>query len=96
LGYRYIFSEEQKKLKFFSQLNFSIYQVKYKEYQIGPPYMTERKRITVENTGTLGIDYNFYKKNHLFMGLGIGSTDGFFLMFSSFIPSIYIGLEYKL
>jgi len=95
LGYRYFFNDQKKKLRFFSQFNFSIYQVKYKEYQLGPPISTERKKIIIENTGTLGADFNFYKNIHLFGGLGIGSTSGFFLMLNSFIPCSYIGLEYK-
>jgi hypothetical protein len=94
-GYRYFFFERRKKIKFFSQLNFSVYQIKYKVYQLGPYYATNRKRIVVENTGTIGLDYCIYKQFHLSGGIGFGSMGGFFLMLNSFIPCSYVGLEYK-
>jgi hypothetical protein len=82
-------------MRFFSQLNYSVYQIRYKEYQLGPPYVTNRKRIVVENTATFGIDYNIHKKFHLYGGIGFGSMDGFFLILNSVIPCSYVGLEYK-
>ncbi|NCO55961.1 MAG: hypothetical protein GW876_11275 [Bacteroidetes bacterium] len=95
LGYRYFFSEQSKKLKVFSQFNFAIFQIKYKEYQLGPPFVTEHNNLIIENTVTLGIDYNIWNNIHIFSGGGIGSFGGFFLIIDAFTPSSYIGIEYK-
>lgn len=95
LGYRYFFSEKSKKLKVFGQFNFTIFQIKYKEYQLGPPFVTEHKHLIIENSATLGVDYNIWNNIHIFTGGGIGSFDGFFLIIDAFTPSGYIGIEYK-
>lgn len=93
-GYRYFFFN-QSKLKLFGQLNYSLYHYKYKEYQLGLPFATEQKKLTIENTGTLGIDYGLNKNIHLFTGIGIGSTHGFFLILDSLFACSYIGLDFK-
>lgn len=93
LGYRYYSNELVNKIRLFGQLNFSIYQVKSIAYSLGGGYST--KRIIVENTGSLGIDYTPIKHIHIFSGVGFGSFEGFFLLLDSFAPSGYVGLEYK-
>jgi hypothetical protein len=95
-GYR-IYSEELlKNFKVFGQFNFSIFQVKFDEYQKGSPYKTERNRLIVENTSTIGIDYKLINSLNLFVGFGLGSFNGFFLLFDEFNLSNYIGVEYNL
>lgn len=94
-GYRYFWGEETKRLKAFSQLNYAIFKVKYKEYQHGPPFVTEHKYLIIENTITIGVDYKIWKNFHVFSGAGIGSFAGFFLIIDAFTPSSYIGIEYS-
>jgi len=94
-GYRFLFIDKQKKVVPFTQLNFSIYQLEYTEYQRGPPFSTDKKRLIVENTASIGVNFNFIKHFQISCGVGFGSLDGFFLLVDSFIPSGYVGLEYK-
>ncbi len=95
VGYRYYSKELVRKLRAFGQFNFSIYKVKYIAYQLGPPFSTEKKKIIVENTASIGIDFNAIKNIHVYSGIGFGSFGGFFLLIDSFTLNSYIGLEYK-
>lgn len=95
IGYRYSSREIAPRLKLFGQLNFSIFQLKLIEKQMGPPFSQEKIQIVVENTASFGVDYNFSNKLHLFSGLGFGSYDGFFLMINSFTPTFYVGIDYN-
>jgi hypothetical protein len=95
-GYRYMFNSNYKKITGFFQFNYSIFKVDYKEYQLGPPGVSDRNKLFVENTGSLGINYNINKKITMFSGLGIGSFYGFFLILENVVPNIYFGLEYRL
>jgi hypothetical protein len=56
-GYRYIINSFWEKANLFAQFNFSIYQVKSKEYQLGPPFVTVHKNTIIENTGGLGVNF---------------------------------------
>lgn len=94
-GYRYSFWKKQTKLVPFTQLNFSIYQVRYTEHQNGPPFSTEKQKLIVENTASIGVDFNPVKHIHIYSGIGFGSFAGFFLLIDSFTPNCYVGLEYK-
>ena len=94
-GYRFSFWKRQTMLVPFAQLNFSIYQVKYNEFQKAPPYSTEKKKLIIENTASIGVDFNPVKHFHVFSGVGFGSYGGFFLILDSFTPTCYIGLEYR-
>ena len=93
-GYRRKFISTLKSTQMFVQINFSIYEVSYIEFQKGPPYSTNHKRTIVENSGGLGINQRVFKQVEIYAGIGIGSTNGFFLMFDSFIPHSFIGIEY--
>ena len=95
-GYRYTFQEARKKLKLFTQINFSIFQFKLQEPLVGPPYTTNHKNLTVENSLTLGLDYKITKDIHVFLGSGMGSSKGFFLLMDGFNLSSYAGVEYEL
>lgn len=94
-GYRYSSRDLVPKLKLFGQLNFSIFQMKIFENQMGPPSTQEKISVVVENTASFGVDYNIFNKIHLFSGLGFGSYDGFFLMITSFTPTFYVGIDYN-
>jgi hypothetical protein len=95
-GYRnYFYKSPSSEIRLFGQLNFSLYKYQYARYQKGPVKSNFKEIRIVENTGSLGLEYNFHKKLAFQTGLGIGSTEGFFLILSSFIPSIYFGLEFR-
>jgi hypothetical protein len=94
-GYRFTSRKLAPKLKLFGQLNFSIFQLKIIESQLGPPSKQEKISVVVENTASFGVDYNIFNKIHLFSGLGFGSYDGFFLMITSFTPTFYVGIDYN-
>ncbi len=94
-GYRYSSRELVPRVKLYGQLNFSIFQLKLIEKQLGPPFSQEKLQIVVENTASFGVDYKVSNKIHLFSGLGFGSYDGFFLMINSFTPTFYVGIDYN-
>ena len=94
IGYRYYSSELVKNLRLFGQLNYAIFQIKYKEYQLGPPYTTYIKETKVENTISLGVDYSIIKKFHLFTGLGFGSYHAIFLVLDNLTLTSCLGMEY--
>lgn len=95
VGYRFHFWKRKSKLVPFAQLDFSIFQLKFNENQLGPPFLTERKKIVVENTASIGVDFNPVHHFYIFSGIGFGSYSGFFLLFNSFTPTCYVGLEYR-
>jgi len=94
-GYRYLFIDKRKKIVPFTQVNFSIYEVEYNEYQLGPVSPTTKKNLILENAASIGVNFNLIKHAQFFSGIGFGSFEGFFLMVDTFIPSAYVGLEYK-
>lgn len=96
LGYKYYFSKIAPNTSLYGQFNFSVYNLWSYEYQHGYPYVTKNKTLIVENTALLGLRYQLGQKVFLISGVGIGSYDGFFLMVESFIPSVAVGIEYKL
>jgi hypothetical protein len=96
LGYRYILKSEKKKVNLFLQMNFSFYQVKYKEYKTGLSKTIDHQKMIIENTGSMGINYKFNKKLEIFGGVGFGSTCGFFLLFKKFIPHSFFGVGYTI
>ena len=95
IGYRYIFNSSWKKANLFFQTNFSFYQLKFKAYQLGYPYVTDHKELIIENTAGIGFNYKLAPQFELSGGIGIGSTNGFFLMIGQFIPHSFLGIEYK-
>jgi len=94
IGYRYIIKSTWKRLNFYLSMNFSIYQIKYEEYQMGPPYMTNHEKLIIENTIGVGLNYQILKRINLFGEIGTGSTDKFFLMLQQFVPHTSIGVEF--
>ncbi len=96
VGYRYIIKSERKKTNLFLQMNFSFYQVHYKEYQAESNISENKEKMIIENTGGVGVNYRFNKKLEVFGGVGIGSTCGFFLLFKHFIPHSFVGIGYTI
>jgi len=96
IGYRYIFDSHWKKTNLFLQMDFSFYQLKYTEHQLGNPQETNNKRTIVENNLGIGVNYQLFEQIEIFGGVGFGSTNGFFLMVEQFIPHSFLGIEYKI
>lgn len=95
-GYRYYGLILKNKFQIFGQLNFSFYGLKIKEYEHGVPFVKEHYKYIIENTLTIGIDYRINKSMNVFIGVGFGSFNGFFLMLDNFAISNYFGIEYKI
>ena len=95
LGYRYYSKELVNKLRIFGQFNYSIYRIKYTEYQKGTPFSTKKQKFIIENTISFGMDFIPFKHIHIYSGIGLGSFDGFFLLFKSSNLNTYVGFEYK-
>ncbi|MBT3210027.1 MAG: hypothetical protein HN704_09930 [Bacteroidetes bacterium] len=94
-GYRYIVDSESKRMNFFMQLDFSIYEVKYKEWGGHGTGFKDTKNVIVENNGSIGLNYKISNSVELFGGIGLGSTEYFFLMLEHLIPHSFVGLHYK-
>jgi len=94
-GYRYLINSSWEYSNIFVQLDFSIYNAKYKYY--GGKYIgaVSSQELVVENCASVGINYKASNQMELFCGIGFGSTQGFFLMVDEFIFHSYFGLEYK-
>lgn len=95
LGYRYYSKDLFRNGRLFGQFNYSIFIVKYKQYQLGPPFQSDRKRMIAENTIALGMDFRIINKIHLFFDFGFGSYDPFFLVINKFTLTNNIGIEYE-
>jgi hypothetical protein len=93
-GYRYYSNFLLKNTRLFGEFNYSIFQVKVTNYQLGPPQWTHHEEFYVENTGSLGLDYTILNQLHISLGFGFGSYSGFFLIFEKFTLTSYLGIEY--
>src|SRR5690606_14919000 len=94
-NWRYSLIDHDHKLVPFAQLRFACYQVSYETYQLGTGMTTARKQFIVENTASLGLRYNPLDHLVFRVGAGFGSTDGFFLILTSFMPQAFVGVEYR-
>lgn len=95
LGYRYYFDINNKSLKLFTQFNYSFFRVKYIGYQQGDRDNVHYiNKVIPENTVSLGLEYGFNSRLHIFAGAGFGSYDRFFLMIDNFNLTNYFGIEY--
>ncbi len=92
-GYRYYSNFLLKNTRLFGEFNYSIFQVKVTNYQLGPPQWTHHEEFYVENTGSLGLDYTILNQFHISLGFGFGSYSGFFLIFEKFTLTSYLGIE---
>jgi len=93
-GYRYHSNFLLKNTRLFGEFNYSIFQVKGTNYQLGPSSGSKWEEIYVENTGSLGLDYTILNQLHLSFGFGFGSYSGFFLIFEEFTLTSYLGIEF--
>jgi hypothetical protein len=98
LGYKHLFCNSKKNpsFKMFSSLSFSIYELKYFEKSPGSNYKTPKKISIVENDIYLGLYKSFGNNFYIYSGLGFGSTQGFILMFESFMLSTNFGFGLNL
>jgi len=94
LGYRYYSKALIENLQLFGQFNFSVFRIEFDEYQNGYHFVQTRQKNIVENTATIGMNYRCMNNLSFFLGVGIGSFNGFFLMVDEFNLSNYIGLSY--
>jgi hypothetical protein len=94
-GYRYYFATKALRLKGFLQFNYLIYKGNRTDYSLGPPRETTRSFVNVENSGTIGLNYQLAPKLFLNGSFGMSSYEGFFLIIESVHPCIYLGLEYR-
>ena len=95
-GYNYrIKIKPKSRLYPFLELNFSVYKLKFTEFQNGPPFSQKRENLKLENTFYFGIDYQIMKNFNLKAGLGFGSYSGFFLLIDDFTPSSFLTIQYK-
>jgi hypothetical protein len=93
-GYRYYSGYFVDNLRMFGQLNYSLFWVKYSQYQHGLPYWKSITQFYIKNDVSIGFDYRVVKKLHLALGFGIGSYHAFFLVLDNFTFTSYIGIEY--
>jgi hypothetical protein len=94
-GYRYYSQELTKNLYLFGQFNFSLFKIKFEEYQKGSQNVKKRSEIIIENIASIGINYKIIKDFNFFVGFGGGSFNGFFLILDEFNLNTYIGMEYE-
>jgi hypothetical protein len=95
LGYRYYSNAIIDNLLLFGQFNFSVFRIGLDEYQNGPPFVQTKQKYIVENTASIGVNYQCLPNLNCFLGVGIGSFGGFFLLFDEFNLSNYLGLSYE-
>lgn len=95
-GYRYFINSFWWKTNLFLQMNFSIYQIKFKVHQLGPSQETYHKQILVEITGGLGVSYKFTNRLSANVGIGFGGTTGGYIRSNELIPQAFLGIEYKI
>lgn len=94
-GYRYYSKELINNLQIFGQFNFSVFRIKFEEYQQGYSLKKTHHELIIENTATFGMNYKLMNKLNLFTGIGIGSFNVFFLMLDKFNLSNYLGIGYE-
>ncbi len=95
-GYRYTLDTKNRKLNVFLQLDFSIYEAEkwyYTELYSG---VASNNEVVLENCISVGLSYLISKQTEIFTGYGMGSTEGFFLLFEGMIPQIYFGVQFNL
>jgi hypothetical protein len=91
VGYRNYFYVAPRDIKLFGQFQFSFYPVSYSV----PALQVERSTdFVLENTLSFGSEFRLTKNYDFNLGVGIGSTDGIFLVRSSFFFLGFIGIQY--
>jgi len=94
-GYRLYSSKIMKNTRMLAQFNYSIFEIVHEDYQLGPPFSSRNKETIVENSLSIGTDYEIINKIHLFAGIGFGSSGGFFIFIEKFTFTGFLGVEYK-
>ena len=84
--YNYLIKNRLSNTSFITRLSFSLYEYKTIEHSMGPGEFSRAQTI-VENNLYLGLKKKIKNKIYIQGGIGIGSTQGFFLMIESFMLS---------
>lgn len=93
--YDYAFSEKNPGFVMTTRLSFSLYEARIIENSTGP-YAEMQKKVTIlENNLYLGLKKSFRRNFYIHSGLGIGSTQGFFLMMESIMLSSTLGFGFE-
>jgi hypothetical protein len=95
LGFRYRFWDIKDRLRMYGQLHFSAVPIRVYDFQMGPYNAPNKRVLKIENTFSLGLEYDMGEFWRLSFGAGFGSRDGFFLILSSFMPHGHVGLELR-
>lgn len=95
LGYRYIPNSNNHYLNFYFLFSYVIFQGEYIEYQLGPPFETIHKKLIFMNTGGLGLNYKPNRNLVTSIGIGLSSTNYFFLMLDEAFFNASISIEYR-
>lgn len=94
-GYSYVYSNKTNWNPILN-FDFSTYQVERDEYRRVPMQSNTNKIRVIENTLTIGVNHRIVKDFYGSIAFGIGSYNGFFLMFDSFMIKGSISLKYYL
>lgn len=95
LGYRFIPNSNNQYLNFYFLCSYMIFEGEYTEYQLGPPFETIHKELIFMNTGGIGINYKPNRKLIASLGIGLSSTNYFFLMLDEALFNASISIEYR-
>lgn len=95
LGFRYRFWDIKERLRLYGQLHFSAVPVRVYHFQLGTYNYSNQRVLKIENTFSIGMEYDMGEFWRLSFGAGFGSRDGFFLILSSFMPHGHLGLEFR-
>lgn len=92
--YHYLIKNKLENTSIITRLSFSLYEYKTTEFSLGSGNIRNVNTI-LENNLYVGFQKQFHNKLYLQGGIGLGSTDGFFLMLQSFMLSSTFGFGIK-
>ncbi len=79
-GWQYTFKDIGNNMRLFFQYEFTYYQIKKIEHQLGPPVSTEHTLSRLENSLSAGVSVCLFERLFLKSNVGFGSGSGFFLL----------------
>ncbi len=93
-GYLFLPKSNFKNLHYYFGINYSLFQGKYIDYQLGPPYQSSHNQKVVLSTGSIGINYSIIRHLNLSTSFGLTSMSEFFLLTEKSSLNFSLGLEY--
>jgi len=93
--YDYPFSKKDPDFVMTTRLSFSLYEARIIENSSGPNEDKQKRFTILENNLYLGLKKSFSRNFYIHSGIGIGSTQGFFLMIESFMLSSTFGFGFE-